>query len=122
MKNFKKIYLVLPLCYLLIITALTFAEKDAEGSNIKSFMDAVWYSIVTLTTVGYGDFYPVTPIGKIIGLTIIIASLGLLGYLIGGISNIIRNYMEKKKDGFYGTKFENHFVIVPRICGYEPLG
>lgn len=112
MKNFKKVYVLIPLIYLVIITALTLVEKDAENSNIKSFMDAIWYSIVTLTTVGYGDFYPVTPLGKFIGLTIIIASLGLLGYLIGGISNIIRNYMEKKKDGFYGTKFENHFVII----------
>ncbi len=112
MKNFKKIYLFIPLAYIIIITTLTIAEKDAANSNIKSFTDAIWYSIVTLTTVGYGDFYPVTPLGKVIGLTTIIGSLGLLGYLIGGISNIIHNYMEKKKNGFYGTKFEKHFVII----------
>lgn len=112
MKNFKKVYILIPLIYIAIITVLTLVEKDAENSNIKSFSDAIWYSIVTLTTVGYGDFYPVTPFGKFVGLAIIIGSLGLLGYLIGGISNVIRNYMEKKKEGFYGTKFDNHFVII----------
>ena len=109
----KQLYIFAALFfYFLIILALTFVEKDAENSNIKSFSDAIWYSIVTLTTVGYGDFFPVTVLGKILGLTVIISSLGLLGYLIGGISNQIQNYMEKKKEGYYGTGFNNHFVII----------
>ena len=113
MKKFKKIYFLIPIfLYLLIILALTMVEKSEPNANIKSFVDAIWFSVVTLTTVGYGDFYPVTPLGKIIGLSLIISSLGLLGYLIGGISNKIHNYMEKKKEGYFGTKFTNHFVII----------
>jgi len=113
MKNYKKLYFLIPIAiYFIVIGALTIVEQNNPDSNIKSFSDAFWYSIVTLTTVGYGDFYPVTPLGKFIGLTIIISSLGLLGYLIGRISNVIHNYMEKKKEGYYGTKFENHFVII----------
>lgn len=87
-------------------------EKSAPNANIKSFIDAIWYTIVTLTTVGYGDYYPVTLGGKILGLFIILGSLGILGYLIGEITYRINAYMEKKKQGYYGTKFENHYVII----------
>ena len=55
--------------------------NNADG-NIKSFSDALWFSVVTLTTVGYGDFYPTTLFGKIVGLVFIIGSLGLLGLII----------------------------------------
>ena len=112
MKKNKLFIFLAVLFYLLIVAGLTIAEKSDPNANIKSFSDAIWYSIVTLTTVGYGDFFPVTVIGKILGLTVIISSLGLLGYLIGGISNQIQNYMEKKKEGYYGTKFSNHFIII----------
>jgi voltage-gated potassium channel len=40
------------------------AERHATGSNIQSFGDALWWSVVSVTTVGYGDFYPVTQDGK----------------------------------------------------------
>lgn len=105
-------YILLVSIYLLLVYMISIVEQNHEGSNIKSFVDALWYSMVTLTTVGYGDFYPVSPLGKALSLFVIIASLGLLGYSIGKISNLINKYMEKTKTGFYGTKIENHFVII----------
>ncbi len=98
--------------YLLLLYLIVITEKGNANANIKNLYDAIWYSIVTLTTVGYGDFYPVTPLGKILGLLFIISSIGLIGYLIGNITNKIRTLMVKKKEGFYGTSFTSHYVII----------
>jgi voltage-gated potassium channel len=56
--------------------------------------------------------YPVTPVGKIVSLTLVIGSIGVIGYFIGEISNKINAYMEKKKKGLMGTDFSNHYVII----------
>ncbi len=111
MKN-KKLLSIGIVIYLALIYIIAFVEKSEPNANIKSFTDALWYSVVTLTTVGYGDFYPVTALGKILGLFIILGSLGILGFLIGEITYRINTYMEKKNTGYFGTKFENHYVII----------
>ena len=98
--------------YLVFVFALSWVEAGAEGANINSLMDAVWYSIVTLTTVGYGDFYPVTPLGKAIGVAFVVGSLGLLGLLIGKATERFNEIKERKKMGFNGTNFSNHVVII----------
>jgi voltage-gated potassium channel len=107
-----KAYWFSAVIYLVVIFALVQVEKGNPNANIKTLNDGFWYSVVTLTTVGYGDFYPVSPIGKIIGLVVILSSLGVLGFLIGNFTNIIRNRMEKKKRGLFGTEFSNHFVVI----------
>jgi voltage-gated potassium channel len=98
--------------YFLVIVVISQVEKSAENSNIHSFSDGLWYAIVTLTTVGYGDFFPVTPGGKILGLTLIIGSIGILGFIIGEITTRFSQYTEKKKNGFWGTDFSNHYLII----------
>ena len=98
--------------YFILLYALIESEKGVEGSSITNFYDAVWYSIVTLSTVGYGDFYPVSLTGKIIGLVFVFSSLGVLGYFIGQLTVKLTEYMENKKNGFFGTKMENHIVII----------
>ncbi|RKE00160.1 potassium channel family protein [Marinifilum flexuosum] len=108
----KLIYLAAFLVYVSAILSIQWFESQSPDSNIKTIGDAFWYAIVTLTTVGYGDFYPVTLPGKIIGLLVIVGSLGILGFLIGEITVRFNQYMEKKKSGFWGTDFENHYVII----------
>jgi len=107
----KYIIWILLLIYLILIWQLVIFESANPDSNIKNIYDGLWYSVITLTTVGYGDYYPITPFGKILGLIIVLSSLGLLGYLIGNLTNKIRNYMESKKYGHFGVDFENHFII-----------
>lgn len=98
--------------YLFLIYLISILERGDPNANIKSISDALWYAIVTLTTVGYGDFYPVTPLGKVVGLFVILGSLGVIGYFIGEISSRINIYMEKKKTGFFGTDFQDHYMII----------
>jgi voltage-gated potassium channel len=56
--------------------AVYFYERHAAGSNIHTVGDAVWWSLVTVTTVGYGDFYPVTTLGRI--AAVFIMAIGLI--------------------------------------------
>lgn len=57
------------------------AEKDAEGSNIASFADALWWSVVSVTTVGYGDSFPVTGQGRAVATLLMFVGIGLFSSL-----------------------------------------
>jgi Ion transport protein len=62
-------------------------EQGARGANITSASDAIWYTIVTISTVGYGDQYPVTDVGRIIGAGIIVVGVGIFGTFTGYLAN-----------------------------------
>ncbi|WP_372751637.1 potassium channel family protein [Labilibaculum sp.] len=101
----KLLFLLAVFVYVIAILGIRHFESQSPDANIKSIADAFWYAIVTLTTVGYGDFYPVTSVGKIIGLLVIIGSLGILGFLIGEVTVRFNQYMEKKKKWVLGNRF-----------------
>jgi voltage-gated potassium channel len=113
-KEYKRAvtYLSVIVGVFVFLRALVFFESQSPDANIKNIWDALWYSLVTLTTVGYGDFYPVTPFGKIFGILVIIGSLGILSYIIGRVSFKISSYMDAMKTGQFGTKMNKHFIIV----------
>jgi voltage-gated potassium channel len=98
--------------YVLLVIRLLSYEQLAKNSAIQSLSDAIWYSIVTLTTVGYGDIVPSTEGGRVIGYIFLFLSLGVYGLLIGQFSNIISNIHENNKLGMQGTTFENHIVVI----------
>ena len=56
-------------------------EANAPNGNIKTGGEAVWWAIVTITTVGYGDYYPVTAGGRIVGFFVMLAGIGIIGAL-----------------------------------------
>jgi voltage-gated potassium channel len=62
-------------------------EQGAPGANITTASDALWYTIVTISTVGYGDQYPVTDAGRIIGSGIIVVGVGIFGTFTGYLAN-----------------------------------
>ena len=63
-------------------------EQNAPGANITSASDALWYIIVTISTVGYGDRYPVTNEGRIVGSLIIVVGVGIFGTFTGYLANL----------------------------------
>jgi voltage-gated potassium channel len=57
------------------------AERGQPGSNIHNFGQAVWWAFVTITGVGYGDFEPVTPEGRVVAVGLMIAGVALIGVI-----------------------------------------
>ncbi len=62
------------------------AEYKHHGSNITKLGDAFWWAVVTITTVGYGDYYPVTAIGRIIAIFMMFSGIGIVVLLVGTLS------------------------------------
>jgi voltage-gated potassium channel len=54
-------------------------ERAAPKANITTFGDAVWWAVSTITTVGYGDHYPVTAAGRAVGIVLMVAGVGIFG-------------------------------------------
>ena len=98
--------------YVLTILLIHHFESACESSNIRTLFDAFWYSLVTLTTVGYGDLYPTSIAGKLISMVMVLGSIGILGYFIGRINEHFQALAERRKMGFDGTDFTNHVIIV----------
>lgn len=66
---------------------VTYFEADAPGANITTGGDAVWWAFVSITTVGYGDQYPVTNGGRVAAFLVLAAGVGLFGVLSGYLAN-----------------------------------
>jgi len=98
--------------YFILITLLVYFEKDSDQSALINYTNAIWYSVVTLTTVGYGDIYPTTIYGRIISYVFVILSMGVYGFMIGQFASIITTFKQNKMLGYNGTLFENHVVII----------
>jgi voltage-gated potassium channel len=64
-------------------------ESQATNATIVTGWDAIWYSIVTITTVGYGDYYPVTIGGRITAIFIMFSGVGLIGVLASLLSHML---------------------------------
>jgi voltage-gated potassium channel len=62
------------------------AERDAPDATITTFGEAVWWTITTVSTVGYGDRYPVTVEGRIVAATLMVAGIALLGVVTASIA------------------------------------
>ena len=65
------------------------AEDVGDGRKIHSFFDALWWSAATVTTVGYGDIYPVTAMGRIIAVFTMIVGISTLAVVTARIAQFL---------------------------------
>ena len=63
-------------------------EQSAPGANITTASDSIWYVVVTISTVGYGDQFPVTNEGRMLGSGIIVIGVGIFGTFTGYLANL----------------------------------
>jgi voltage-gated potassium channel len=78
---------------IIVLTASSVVMVQVEGrspdANITTGGDALWWSFVTITTVGYGDFYPVTGLGRTIAVFVMFAGVGIIGSLASILASIL---------------------------------
>ena len=101
-KSFGAAYFILFIALIISSSGMYLVEKDVQPDKFGSIPHAMWWAIVTLTSVGYGDVYPITSIGKIFGSIIII--LGILtvalpsGILAAAFTDFTRRNQKKYED------------------------
>ena len=98
----NNMFLVASLLSLLTISlssmAILIFESPADGANIKTAEDALWWAYVTITTVGYGDRYPVTTEGRILGAILMTIGVGMFGIFSGFVASWFIKPTETKQD------------------------
>lgn len=86
-------------------TLMYYVENESQPENFSSIPETMWWGIATLTTVGYGDIYPITPLGQFLGGVIAIIGIGLFalptGILASGFSDEISR--RKLQDDYCST-------------------
>ncbi len=87
----------LGLMLLLAATLMYFAERDAQSDKFSSIPAAMWWGIATLTTVGYGDVFPITTIGKLIGSVIAVLGIGMFALPTGILGAAFLEEVERRK-------------------------
>ena len=78
-------------------TALNWLEGDLQPAKFGSIPRALWWAIITLTTIGYGDVYPITAAGKLVASALAIAGIGLIALPAGIMANAMHEVMESRR-------------------------
>jgi voltage-gated potassium channel len=102
-------------------TAIYMFENEPVGGQVRHLFDALYWSVVTMSTVGYGDITPQTPGGRIVALTLIIIGVGVLSFFTSIIVTAFTEKMEELRENRTFSEVENldNFII---ICGYGRVG
>jgi voltage-gated potassium channel len=74
------------------------AERDAPGANITTFGDSIWWAIVTVATVGYGDEYPITPAGRFYAVFLMAGGIAIVGTASATIISLINEQIGSARD------------------------
>ena len=78
-----------------LVAMASFLLCWVEPTAFPTFWDGAWYSITTITTIGYGDLVPHTPGGRIISVVLILSGISLFGVLVGLVSEMVREWLLK---------------------------
>ncbi|HQO03508.1 MAG TPA: ion channel [Spirochaetota bacterium] len=95
--------------------AVYYIERNNPETLIRSMADGIWWGIVTITTVGYGDKYPVTWAGRVVGIIIMGSGVILTVIISGTIASILVERKMREGKGLKKIELTDHFVI----CGWN---
>ncbi|MDD7451025.1 MAG: ion channel [Treponema sp.] len=102
---------------LIIIMLVIFISEQETNSKINTLFDAFWYTLVTITTVGYGDITPDSVPGRIAAMVLLVAGVAIFGALSGKFASFLFDRQQKRDKGLLNmAKMKNHFLI----CGWKP--
>jgi voltage-gated potassium channel len=104
--------LLLAITSVLLIIISTWVMTAIEPDTFQEPFDALWWVMTTVTTVGYGDFYPTSYLGRIYAMFLYIFGIGLIGIVIGKIIDTFSVYRKRKEEGLLKFKGKGHIVII----------
>ena len=90
-------------------------EQQADDSNIHSVWDGLWWAVVTVATVGYGDRFPVSVGGRIVGFVLMFFGVGMMSLFTATIASIFVEKKIKEGRGLETVKVKDHLII----CGWN---
>jgi len=109
-----KIFGAIIIIALLGATFVLVFEVQAN-EDLDSLGDAIWWVLVTMTTVGYGDRVPITPGGRVVGITVMFLGVALVSLFTATVSSIFVARQIKEGRGLEQIKLKNHLII----CGWN---
>jgi voltage-gated potassium channel len=117
-KNLVQLFKIMSLIFVVVLAgavAILSVEYKDSTRQIVNFFDAIWWSLVTITTVGYGDLVPVTFWGRIIGIIFIILGFSIFSIFTAFIASSFIDKKIKERKGLNKIKEKNHILI----CGWN---
>ncbi|WP_254843955.1 potassium channel family protein [Virgibacillus dokdonensis] len=114
----KQIYFKLPLLFKLLMSIFLFMLVFgffihlAEPNQFPSIFDGIWWAFITGATVGYGDFVPLTPIGKLITILLILTGGSLIAFYITSLAASTFRQEQAIEEGRVAFKGSNHLVLI----------
>ena len=102
---------------LIVLSAFSvhYFEHSYADANIDSLWDGIWWAVVTMGTVGYGDKYPLSPGGRVVGFVLIFAGVGLMSLFTATIASAFVEKKIKEGRGLETVDEKNHIII----CGFN---
>ena len=106
-KSFGAAFFILFIILIISSSGMYLVEKDIQPDKFGSIPQSMWWSIVTLTTVGYGDVYPVTSMGKFFGSIIIILGIGTVALPSGILASAFTEHTKRNQ-----KKYEDQLKLM----------
>lgn len=92
--------------------AAFFEFESGVNDNVKDIGDALWWSMTTLSTVGYGDLYPVTGGGRIVAVMTMVVGIGVLGTLAATVAAGLIEFRERGRSGQRSHRMKEHLLVL----------
>ncbi|MCS1349998.1 TrkA family potassium uptake protein [Mechercharimyces sp. CAU 1602] len=96
----------------LLLVSSSYAIHYIEPETFESSWKGFWWVMTTVTTVGYGDYSPVTKAGQGVAIFLYIVGIGLIGVVIGKVVDAFGSYKRKKEEGRLKFRGSDHYVVI----------
>lgn len=101
---------------ILVSTLVVYLAERRTNDGFVSFFDSFWWTIVTISTVGYGERVPSTVTGRLLAIGTILFGMGIMGTVTGRIASILMERQMKEENGLLDySRLKDHFII----CGWK---